>query len=117
MARQTQLYSQHQQLNACFSEMAGWDMPAYYSSAQEEHDAVRQGAGLFDLSHQLVIDAEGFDARRWLRLLLSRDVADLTLAGQAQRNLMLSSDGLILDQITVYRFADDHYRLIANAAL
>lgn len=116
MARQTQLYSQHQQLNACFSEMAGWDIPAYYSSAQEEHDAVRQGAGLFDLSHQLVIDAEGFDARRWLRLLLSRDVADLTLAGQAQRNLMLSSDGLILDQITVYRFADDHYRLIGSDA-
>jgi len=119
-ARQTPLYEIHVSLGARMVEFGGWSMPIYYASQLEEHHAVREHAGLFDVSHMTVVDAVGADAERYLRGVLANDVRKLrsTPDGQCRAlySCMLRDDGGILDDLIVYRLSDGEFRLVVNAA-
>src|SRR5262245_58069325 len=90
-------------------------MPVHYGSQIEEHHRVRRDAGVFDVSHMLVIDVEGPDARDFLRRTLANDVARLVLPGKALYSCMLNEAGGVLDDLIVYHFDARRYRLVVNA--
>ena len=115
MSRKTALYDEHVAAGARMVEFAGWDMPLHYGSQVEEHHAVRNGAGVFDVSHMRVIDIAGLDALAFLRRLLAGDVARLAEVGQALYTTLLNDTGGIVDDLIAYRTADG-YRLVVNAA-
>ncbi|MDR3214490.1 MAG: glycine cleavage system aminomethyltransferase GcvT [Azoarcus sp.] len=114
----TPLYAEHLAAGARMVDFAGWSMPVNYGSQIEEHHAVRRDAGMFDVSHMLALDLEGFDATAWLRVLLANDVARLArsgVPGKALYSCMLRDDGGVIDDLIVYRFDDAHYRIVVNA--
>jgi len=88
---QTPLYQKHLDAGARLVDFGGWDMPIQYQSLIEEHHAVRQHAGVFDVSHMTIVDVDGEDAKAWLQVLLANDVEKLdrprtcTLQRHAQR--------------------------------
>jgi len=114
--RRTPLYDAHRAANAKMVEFAGWEMPLHYGSQIEEHHAVRRAAGVFDTSHMLALDLEGTAARQFLRHALANDVERLRLPGKALYSCLLAEDGGILDDLIVYRLAEDRYRIVLNAA-
>ena len=116
MGQRTPLYQQHVALGAKIVDFGGWDMPLHYGSQVDEHHAVRQRAGAFDVSHMTVVDITGADARRFLRYLFANDVAKLTFAGKALYSCMLNENGGVVDDLIVYFFTDTHYRVVMNAA-
>ncbi|GAB4188268.1 MAG: glycine cleavage system aminomethyltransferase GcvT [Wenzhouxiangellaceae bacterium] len=116
MSRTTPLFPEHQHLGAQMVDFAGWSMPIRYGSLLDEHHAVRQAAGIFDVSHMAVVDVRGAGARDFLRRLLANDVAKLAQTMRAQYTCMLNPQGGIIDDLIVYYFADDAYRLVVNAA-
>lgn len=97
-------------------DFGGWDMPLHYGSQIDEHHAVRQDAGMFDVSHMAVIDVQGTDARPFLRYVLANNVDKLQQPGKAIYSCMLNPRGGILDDLLVYYLEDQHYRLVVNAA-
>ncbi|MCK7576546.1 MAG: glycine cleavage system aminomethyltransferase GcvT [Chromatiales bacterium] len=116
MALRTPLYAEHARLGARLVPFGGWDMPLHYGSQIEEHDAVRQGAGMFDVSHMCPVDVEGPDAQAFLRRLLANDVAKLKTVGKALYSCMLNDSGGVVDDLIVYlRGPAGHYRLVVNA--
>jgi aminomethyltransferase len=115
MGRRTPLYDLHVSLGARLVDFGGWDMPVAYGSQIEEHHAVRRAAGVFDVSHMCVVDLGGAGACPLLRGLLANDVARLTVPGRALYSCMLNEAGGILDDLIVYYFAADDYRLVVNA--
>ena len=106
----------HHQAGARMVPFGGWEMPLHYGSQLEEHHAVRNHAGLFDVSHMTVVDLRGDRAQAFLRRLLANDVARLKTPGQALYSCMLRDDGGILDDLIVWFGAPDRYRLVVNAA-
>lgn len=116
MAKQTPLFDQHIACGAHTIDYHGWLMPLHYGSQLNEHHAVRQSAGLFDISHMGIVDILGSDAREFLRLMLANDVARLTSPGKAQYTLLLNAEGGVVDDLIVYFLAENHYRLVLNAA-
>ena len=116
MGLRTPLYQQHVALGAKIVDFGGWDMPLHYGSQVDEHHAVRQRAGAFDVSHMTVVDVTGSDARAFLRYLLANDVARLKTPGKALYSCMLNASGGVVDDLIVYFFTDTHYRVIMNAA-
>ena len=94
--------------------------PLNYGSQLEEHHAVRQRAGLFDVSHMTIVDVSGADAERYLRYVLANDVGTLEVdedePSPALYSCMLRDDGGILDDLIVYRLAEAEFRLVVNAA-
>ena len=114
--RRTPLYDAHRAANAKMVEFGGWEMPLHYGSQIEEHHAVRRDAGMFDTSHMLALDVEGAAARPFLRHALANDIERLRLPGKALYSCLLAEDGGILDDLIVYRLADDRYRIVLNAA-
>ncbi|MFU8896074.1 MAG: glycine cleavage system aminomethyltransferase GcvT [Gammaproteobacteria bacterium] len=116
MGDKTPLHSEHERLGARIVDFGGWDMPLHYGSQVEEHHAVRNDAGLFDVSHMTVVDIEGEAARGWLRQLLANDVARLREPGKALYSCMLNEHGGVIDDLIVYFLADDRFRLVVNAA-
>jgi aminomethyltransferase len=116
MGKQTPLYAAHVDAGARIVDFGGWDMPLHYGSQLEEHHAVRQHAGAFDVSHMTVIDVEGEQATDFLRYLLANDVAKLQVPGKALYSCMLTPDGGVVDDLIVYFFAPTRYRVIVNAA-
>ncbi len=115
MTSQTALYAAHKEHSANFINIAGYELPLHYGSQISEHHAVRQSAGMFDVSHMTTVDVQGAGASDWLRQLLSNDVAKLT-DGKALYTCLCREDGGVLDDLMVYRLAADRFRLIANAA-
>ena len=109
----TPLAALQAEAGARFIEFAGWEMPVHYGSQLEEHHAVRNHAGCFDVSHMAVVDIEGSDAERLLRHLLVCDVANLEV-GCAAYTLMLNERGGIVDDLITYR-RKNGYRLVVNA--
>ncbi len=97
-------------------DFGGWNMPLDYSSQLQEHHAVRQEAGMFDVSHMLNVDINGPAATAFLRRLLANDVAKLTVPGKALYSCMLNPEGGVIDDLIVYFFAPDHWRVVVNAA-
>lgn len=115
MARQTPLHETHRAAGAKLVDFAGWDMPLHYGSQIDEHHLVRRAAGMFDVSHMLALDVSGPDAQRWLRHLLANDVAKLADAGRALYACMLNAQGGVIDDLIVYFFTPQRFRIVVNA--
>lgn len=115
MLKQTALYEQHIEQGAKMVPFAGWEMPLHYGSQLEEHRAVRQSAGLFDVSHMGIVDISGSDSQKFLRYLLANDVTKLDKEGKALYSCMLNEEGGILDDLIVYLLGPSRYRLVINA--
>ncbi len=115
MPKRTPLYETHRSLGARVIEFGGWDMPVQYSGILAEHQSVRTKAGLFDLSHMGEIEVSGPHALAALQELVVTDVARIQL-GQAQYSVMCYPDGGIVDDIIIYRMAEDHFFVCVNAA-
>lgn len=115
MLLQTPLHDSHVALGARMVDFGGWSMPLHYGSQLDEHAAVRQHAGLFDVSHMRVVDLDGAEARAALRWLLANDV-DRLAPGQALYTCMLNEAGGIVDDLIVYARDAGRFRLVINAA-
>ncbi|MDO3387946.1 glycine cleavage system aminomethyltransferase GcvT [Gilvimarinus sp. SDUM040013] len=116
MGNRTALYQCHVDAGAKIVDFGGWDMPINYGSQIEEHHAVRQKAGMFDVSHMTVVDVTGNDARAYLRTLLANDIAKLdTHIGKALYSGMLNEAGGVIDDLIVYHL-DGWYRVVVNCA-
>ena len=112
----TTLHRIHQKHHAKLIDFFGWSMPLHYGSQIEEHLAVRQHAGLFDVSHMGVLDVQGTQAQAFLRHLLANDIQKLGTANKALYSCMLNEHGGVMDDLIVYRMNNQHYRLIINAS-
>ncbi len=112
--KRTPLYEQHRELGARLVEFGGWEMPVQYSSILEEHEAVRTRAGLFDVSHMGEFKVEGRDAQAFLQYLVPNDVLRLVIHQVLYTQLCLP-DGNVIDDLLVYRLAEQHYMLVVNA--
>jgi aminomethyltransferase len=110
----TPLCSCHREHNAHMVDFCGWSMPLHYGSQVQEHHAVRQQAGMFDVSHMHVFELQGPSAEADLQRLLANDVAKLKPGG-AQYSLLLNDQGGIIDDLIVYKFDHERYRLVSNA--
>ncbi|MFT7490939.1 MAG: aminomethyltransferase [Pseudohongiellaceae bacterium] len=112
----TPLYDQHQQLGARIVDFGGWALPVNYSSQVEEHLAVRNNAGVFDVSHMTVSDITGADTLAFLSMLLANDIHKATsLVGKALYSCMLNEHGGVIDDLIVYYLTDKHCRMVTNA--
>ncbi|RLV58862.1 glycine cleavage system aminomethyltransferase GcvT [Parashewanella curva] len=116
MANKTVLFDKHLESNAKMVDFFGWEMPINYGSQIEEHHAVRQDAGMFDVSHMTVVDITGEQAKPFLRTLLANDVEKLTVAGKALYGGMLNHEGGLIDDLITYFLTETHYRLVVNSA-
>ena len=114
-ANVTPLFAQHQALGASFTDFAGWQMPLKYTSELAEHHAVRTSAGLFDLSHMGEIDVRGPGAAALMDYALVGELSKVPV-GRAKYSLLCNAEGGIIDDLVVYRFGDDHFLVVANAA-
>ena len=115
MTSKTPLNAAHRALNARMVDFAGWDMPVQYPSLIEEHRAVRERAGMFDVSHMLAVDITGTGATNFLRFLLANDVARLKTPGKALYSCMLNEHGGVIDDLIVYNIDEHRYRVVVNA--
>jgi len=113
--KKTPLNNKHKNLGAKMIDFGGWEMPVHYSSIIKEHKAVRQSAGLFDVSHMGEVKVSGKDALANLQKILSNNIEKLNI-GQATYTVMCNSDGGIKDDFLVYRIAEKEYLLIVNAS-
>ncbi|MBT2250778.1 glycine cleavage system aminomethyltransferase GcvT [Arthrobacter sp. BHU FT2] len=110
----TALYGEHQQLGASFTDFGGWQMPLKYSSELAEHHAVRNAAGLFDLSHMGEVWVTGPDAAAFLDYALVGRISAVPV-GKAKYTLICDVDGGIIDDLITYRRADDTFLVVPNA--
>ena len=113
--KKTPLYQVHKTLNAKFTEFGGWEMPLQYSSIVKEHLAVRAAVGLFDLSHMGELEVCGRGSNELVQKLSTNDVGRLT-DGRVLYTLFCNETGGIVDDLLIYRHADNHYVLVVNAA-
>src|ERR1051326_2225842 len=113
--RRTPLHSTHVRMGARMVDFGGWDMPVQYSGVLEEHRAVRQAAGLFDVSHMGEIEIRGAEAARLVNHVTTNDVGRLAI-GQVQYSGLLYAHGGFVDDILVHKVAGDHYFLCVNAS-
>jgi aminomethyltransferase len=115
MTQRTPLYPSHLSAGAKIVDFAGWEMPIHYGSQLEEHHAVRRDAGMFDVSHMCALDLAGPDATRYLRQLLANDVAKLQKPGKALYSCMLDDGAGVIDDLIVYYFSPERFRIVVNA--
>ena len=113
--RSTALEAVHESLGATFTDFAGWRMPVRYDSDLAEHRAVRQSAGLFDLSHMGEIHLRGPQAGEALDHAMAGKLSAVTV-GRAKYTLLLTELGGVIDDVIVYRLAEDHFLVVANAS-
>jgi aminomethyltransferase len=113
--RKTPLYEEHLRLGARMVPFAGWIMPVQYTGIVEEHQAVRNNVGIFDISHmgQLIVDGTG--AREWLNTMLTNNIDKLDV-GTGQYTFLLNQRGGIIDDLIVYRISEEKFLLVVNAA-
>ncbi len=116
MLNKTPLHAKHLEANAKMVDFFGWDMPLNYGSQIEEHHAVRQDAGMFDVSHMTIVDVAGEQAKDYLRYLLTHDVDKLKVSGKALYSGMLNETAGVVDDLIAYYFDDENYRLVVNSA-
>jgi aminomethyltransferase len=113
--KQTPLFHEHEMLGAKMTGFGGWNMPVYYSSIVDEHHAVRNHAGIFDISHMGQIEVSGPAANEWLNRMLSNNVDRLAIT-QGQYTLLLNEQGGVIDDLIVYRRHSSQFFLVVNAA-
>jgi aminomethyltransferase len=111
----TPLNARHRASGAKMVPFGGWDMPVEYSGITAEHMAVRERAGLFDVSHMGEIEIAGKDALAAVQRISCNDASKLQ-QGQAQLSGLLTSSGTFVDDLLVYRLANQHFLLIVNAS-
>ncbi len=97
-------------------DFGGWQMPLHYGSQIEEHHQVRQDAGMFDVSHMMIVDIHGSQARDFLRFLLANDVGVTPNPGKAIYSCMLNEQGGVIDDLIVYDLGEEGFRMVVNAA-
>lgn len=113
--QKTPLYEQHLEAGAQMVPFAGWQMPLHYGSQVEEHQIVRQAAGVFDVSHMVTLHCRGPEAADFLRHVLANNIDKLRVPGRALYTCMLNESAGILDDLLVYYHDKKHYRLVTNA--
>lgn len=113
--KQTSLYQWHKEHGAKLIPFAGWEMPVWYSSVLEEHIATRTCAGLFDVTHMGVFQAEGVDAVSFLDSVCGNDIGALGV-GDSCYTHFLDADAHVIDDLLVYRHDENKYMLVVNAA-
>ena len=115
MLKKTVLNSAHRAMNARMVDFGGWDMPVNYGSQIEEHNAVRNNCGMFDVSHMCPVDVVGPDCRAFLSRLVANDVAKLKVSGKALYAAMLNDAGGVIDDLIIYFLTDTRFRIVVNA--
>jgi aminomethyltransferase len=114
MGKRTVLYKLHQAAGAKLVDFAGWDMPLQYHSQLQEHHAVRQDSGVFDVSHMLAIDISGENALNYLSYVLANNPQRL-IPGKALYSCLLNHEAGILDDLILYQLSEQRYRIVVNA--
>jgi len=114
--QQSPLLEAHLRAGARMVPFAGWNMPVQYAGITQEHLAVRSGCGIFDISHMGEFFVSGEDAGAWLNRQLTNNTAKLA-PGQGQYTLMLNENGGVIDDLIVYRLAEDRWFLVVNASM
>jgi len=112
--KKTPLYDRHLTLGGKIIDFGGWAMPVQYSNVIEEHQATRMKAGLFDICHMGEIEVKGPQAFELLQWVLSRNI-DGQAIGQVKLSVITNENGGIIDDLTVYKFDQDHYMIVTNA--
>jgi len=115
MFKRTALFSAHEKLGAKLIDFGGWEMPVQYTSIVEEHLAVRNAAGIFDISHMGEVTVSGTGAADFLNHTLTNDIRKLA-SGQGQYTLMCNERGGVIDDLYAYRLSGEVYLLIINAS-
>ncbi len=113
--KRTPLYNKHIELGAKMVEFGGWEMPVQYSGIIDEHNTVRNSAGLFDVSHMGQVFISGNDALTFLQKIVPQDISNLS-AGKAVYCQLTRDNGGIVDDLIVYNLGDSLYLIIVNAA-
>src|SRR5699024_5152058 len=112
--KETPLHAEHAELGASFTDFGGWDMPLKYGSELAEHRAVRESAGIFDLSHMGEVRVTGADAAAFLDFALLAKYS-IVKVGRAKYGLILDASGGVRDDLITYRLADDEFLVVPNA--
>ncbi|MBI2092109.1 MAG: glycine cleavage system aminomethyltransferase GcvT [Deltaproteobacteria bacterium] len=113
--KHTPLYNEHLKLKARMVEFGGWEMPVIYAGVIAEHLAVREAAGIFDVSHMGEFEFKGPDALSFIQYLTTNDISKIA-DGQAVYSLLCSEQGTIVDDIIVCRFNPEHILIVVNAS-
>ena len=115
MLKRTSLYAAHQKLGGKLVEFGGWEMPVQYTSITNEHLAVRNAAGIFDISHMGEVTVSGAAAESFLNRVLTNDIRKLA-EGVGQYTLMCNERGGVMDDLYAYRLSGEVYLLVINAS-
>ena len=115
MLKTTPLNRTHRAAGARMVDFGGWDMPVHYGSQIDEHHAVRNDCGMFDVSHMLPVDLEGHGVRDFLRYALANNIDKLKTPGKALYSCLLNQDGGVVDDLIVYFFTESWFRIVVNA--
>ena len=113
--KRTCLYDKHVKQGALISPFGGFDMPIQYSTIIDEHQAVRTDCGVFDVSHMGEVTVKGADAERYVQHIFTNDVSKID-AGQILYGMMLYDNGGTVDDLLVYKMAENDFFLVINAA-
>ncbi|MTH52380.1 glycine cleavage system aminomethyltransferase GcvT [Bacillus mangrovi] len=113
--KRTPLFSLYKEYGGKTIDFGGWELPVQFSSIKEEHEAVRTRAGLFDVSHMGEVSVKGKDSLAFLQKLLTNDPASLK-DGAAQYTAMCYEDGGTVDDLLVYKLAENEYMAVINAS-
>ncbi|KQM36680.1 glycine cleavage system aminomethyltransferase GcvT [Microbacterium sp. Leaf203] len=114
LPRTSPLNDRHEALGASFTDFGGWNMPVRYTSDLAEHRAVREAAGLFDISHMAEFRVEGEKAAAFLDYVLAGRLSTMKV-GKAKYSLVLAESGGIVDDVIVYRLGEQSFLVISNA--
>src|ERR1041384_2137858 len=115
MLKRTALFETHRKLGGKLIEFGGWEMPVQYTSITDEHLAVRNAAGIFDISHMGEVTVSGADAEAFLNKLLTNDARKLT-SGLGQYTIMCNERGGAIDDLYAYKLSTGVYFLVINAS-
>jgi aminomethyltransferase len=113
--KKTPLYDEHVRRGARIAPFSGWLMPVQYTSIVEEHQAVRNNVGIFDISHMGQFLVRGAGAGEWLNWMLTNNIGKLEV-GTGQYTFLLNESGGIIDDLIVYRIGEEEFLLVVNAA-
>ena len=115
MNKRTCLYDKHEALGALISPFGGFDMPIQYSSIMEEHHAVRQHCGVFDVSHMGEVYVTGDEAEKYVNHIFTNDITDAPI-GKIYYGMMCYPDGGTVDDLLVYKMGENEFFIVINAA-
>lgn len=113
--KRTALYEEHKSLKGKIVDFAGWELPVQYEGIIPEHEAVRNAAGIFDVSHMGEVEVKGKDAFDYIQKLITNDLGTIDDNGIIYTMLCYEHGGVV-DDLLVYRYSKDHYLLVVNAS-